>query len=152
MAANPRIAPKLVAAGLLTTVCVATCFLIGRGCDSVMRHVDKSMATAEKDLSAAAGKSELKAEVKYAGGSFSILNRDSSDWLNVVLEVNGTLLSGGYDLRADRIAAGATTVIAATRFADGDGMRFDPATMKPQTFAIRATCDGEMRFVVVVFK
>jgi hypothetical protein len=152
VAANPKITAKLVAAALLTTICVASCFFIGRGCDSVMRHVDKSMATAEKDLSAAAGKSELKAEVKYADGSFSILNRDSSDWLNVVFEVNGTLLRGGYDLRADRIAAGATSVIAATRFADSDGTRFDPITMKPQTFAIRATCDGEMRFVIVVLK
>jgi hypothetical protein len=117
-----------------------------------MTRVDKLATSSESDLLAAAGLSELKAEVKYADGSFTVINRDSSDWLDVVFEVNGRLLGDGYIFQAEKVAAGATNVIAATRFVNEEGKHFDPAARKPQIFVISATCDGETRVIVVTLE
>ena len=67
-----------------------------------------------------------------------ITNQDPFDWTDVELEINGGLISSGYLLSTDRIPAGETVSVGALQFADGDGSRFNPMTMKPQSFRIRA--------------
>jgi len=85
---------------------------------------------------------DLSARVTFDGTQFHIANLDSFNWTNVEFIVNGGFFSGGYTLRVDGIAAGTMYDVGAMRFADGDGIRFNPFTMKPQKFQIRADVPG----------
>jgi hypothetical protein len=79
---------------------------------------------------------EINAEVRFTGSQFIIKNTDSYDWTNVKMEINGGLLSGGYELNHRTIKAGQTYTVGAMQFADSDGKRFNPFQMKPQKFVI----------------
>jgi len=80
----------------------------------------------------------MAAKVNFDGSQFHISNLDSFDWTNVELVINGGFFSGGYTLRVDRIEAETMYDVGAMQFADGGGTRFNPFTMKPQAFWVRA--------------
>jgi len=92
--------------------------------------------------SPARASSELNASVSFNGKQFIIKNADSYDWSNVRLEVNGGIISGGYQLRQDLMKAGETYTVGAMQFADSDGKRFNPFQMKAQKFRITASVPG----------
>lgn len=89
----------------------------------------------------------LNASVKFTGTQFIIENNDNFDWLNVKMEVNGSLLKSGFILETNRMEAGELYTIGALQFAKKDGTRFNPVAYKPQKFDI--SCDtpkGENAF------
>jgi hypothetical protein len=89
----------------------------------------------------------LNASVRFTGTQFIIENHDNFDWLNVKMEVNGSLLKSGFILVTDRMEAGETHTVGALQFAKKDGTRFNPVTYKPQNFDIYCdTLKGEDAF------
>ena len=89
----------------------------------------------------------LDASVRFTGTQFIIENNDNFDWLNVKMEVNGSILKGGFILETDRMKAGETYTVGALQFAKKDGTRFNPVTYKPQDFDIYCdTTKGEDAF------
>jgi len=89
----------------------------------------------------------LNASVGFIGTQFIIKNNDNFDWLNVKMEVNGSLLKTGFIFETNRVKAGETYTIGTLQFAKKDGTRFNPFTYKPQEFDI--VCDtpkGERAF------
>jgi hypothetical protein len=82
---------------------------------------------------------DLRAYVNFTGSQFVIRNDDEFDWVNVKMEINPGILRGGYSLETGRIVRGQTYTVGAMQFAKGDGTRFNPFAMKPQSFVI--TCD-----------
>lgn len=86
--------------------------------------------------------------VRFDGRQFIIRNDDTFDWSNVKLELNGGLFSGGYELKEPAIKGKTTYTVGALRFANSDGTRFNPFTMKPQKLTISAdTPDGYAFYV-----
>jgi hypothetical protein len=79
---------------------------------------------------------KITASVKFSGTEFIITNKDSFDWTNVRMEINGGIFSGGYDLKHPIIKAGETYSVGALQFADSDGNRFNPFQMKPKSFTV----------------
>ncbi|MBA7557922.1 hypothetical protein ES705_50704 [subsurface metagenome] len=89
----------------------------------------------------------LNASVRFTGTQFLIENNDNFDWLNVKMEVNGSILKGGFILETNRMKAGETYTVGALQFAKKDGTRFNPVTYKPQDFDIYCdTTKGEDAF------
>lgn len=80
---------------------------------------------------------EIDATVRYAGGSFIVSNNNGYDWHDVKLKVNFPLGGDGYYLNLSQIAAHDTISVSASRFANGQGERFNPWTQKPRKFAVR---------------
>ena len=80
----------------------------------------------------------LNAHINFTGSQFVITNQDSFAWTNVEMDINGGLFSGGYTLNSDLMEAGTVYTVGALQFADSDGKRFNPMTMKPQKFRITA--------------
>jgi len=79
---------------------------------------------------------DLNASIKFSGTQFIITNNDSFDWKNVELEINSGLLKSGYKLNAGLMSAGQTYTVGAMQFAKGDGTRFNPLLIKPQSVSI----------------
>ena len=89
----------------------------------------------------------LNASVEFTGTQFIIENNDNFDWLNVKMEVNGSLLKSGFILETNRMEAGESYTVGALQFAKKDGTRFNPVTYKPQKFDISCdTPEGENAF------
>jgi len=88
---------------------------------------------------ASASMPTLRATVSFDGTQFAIANGDSEAWTDVKFEINGGLLSGGFEYRAPLFPAGEKATIGAMSFAKSDGTRFNPAQLKPQKFVITAT-------------
>ncbi|MBA7554873.1 hypothetical protein ES705_47509 [subsurface metagenome] len=89
----------------------------------------------------------LNASVKFTGTQFIIKNDDNFDWLNVKMEVNGSLLKSGFILETNRMGAGESYTVGALQFAKKDGTRFNPVTYKPKKFDISCdTPEGENAF------
>lgn len=82
---------------------------------------------------------DLTAAVRFTGTQFVITNNDSFNWSNCKLEINSGWVSGGYELRTDVIGPRSTATVGAMQFAKSDGQRFNPLSMKPNSFSI--TCD-----------
>ena len=82
---------------------------------------------------------DLNVSVRFTGTQFIIVNNDSYDWLNVKMEINGSLLKSGFILKTNRMKAGETYTVGALQFAKPDGTRFNPVTYKPKDFTI--SCD-----------
>jgi hypothetical protein len=82
---------------------------------------------------------DLNANVRFTGTQFVIENKDSFDWTNVTLEVNGSTFSSGYKLKVSRLEAGETYTVGAMQFAKSDGEKFNPITYKVQSIYI--SCD-----------
>jgi len=90
---------------------------------------------------------DLNASVRFTGTQFIIVNNDSYDWLNVKMEINGSILKSGFILKTNRMEAGETYTVGALQFAKKDGTRFNPGTYKPQSFDISCeTPEGENAF------
>lgn len=90
---------------------------------------------------------KLNASVRFIGTQFIIENDDNFDWLNVKMEVNGSLFKSGFILETNRMEAGESYTVGALQFAKKDGTRFNPVAYKPQKFDI--SCDtpkGENAF------
>jgi hypothetical protein len=83
--------------------------------------------------------STLSAAVRFTGTQFVITNNDAFNWSNCKLEINSGIVRGGYELRAPLVAARSTSTIGASQFAKSDGERFNPFSMKPNSFSI--ACD-----------
>ena len=82
---------------------------------------------------------DLTASVNFDGAQFTIVNGDSFAWSECKLDLNGGLIRSGYVLNAGRLDAGSTYTVGAAQFANGDGERFNPFTMKPQNLFV--ICD-----------
>jgi hypothetical protein len=91
---------------------------------------------------------ELNASVRFSGTQFIITNEDSFNWSSVKMEVNGGIISGGYELTVPTMKAKETYTVGAMQFADSDGKRFNPFQMKPQKFTIRASTPDGYRYYV----
>jgi hypothetical protein len=74
--------------------------------------------------------------VRFTGTQFIITNNDSFAWSNCKLEINSKVFGSGYTYVGANIAAGATYSVGALQFANGDGQRFNPFTLKPQNLSI----------------
>ena len=81
---------------------------------------------------------DLNASVRFQDNIFIITNNDSFDWRNIRLTINGGVFKG-YELKHGLIQSGAVYEVGSMQFADSDGQRFNPFTMKPQSFWI--ACD-----------
>jgi hypothetical protein len=79
---------------------------------------------------------KLDASVSFSGTQFTITNKNSYDWNGVKLEINGGIVSRGYVLRMDRLAAGQTYKVGAAQFTKSDGERFNPLTHKVKQLLI----------------
>lgn len=82
---------------------------------------------------------DLAAAVRFTGTQFVITNNDAFNWSNCRMEINSGIARGGYELRAPLIAARSTSTVGAMQFAKRDGERFNPISMKPNSFSI--ACD-----------
>lgn len=89
----------------------------------------------------------LNASVSFTGTQFVIVNDDNYDWVDIKMEVNGSLLKSGFILKTNRMEAGETYTVGALQFAKNDGTRFNPTVYKPKSFTISCdTPDGENAF------
>lgn len=80
--------------------------------------------------------SQLRGTIMFDGAQFIIGNTDRVAWTNCELSVNhGSMGGGGYEMRIARLDVDVYTVGAA-QFANDDGVRFNPFSMKPQRMAV----------------
>lgn len=82
---------------------------------------------------------DLNGRVGFGENQFTIYNDDAFDWEQVRMEVNGGIVSGGYELKVPTIKAREAVKVGSMNFAKKDGERFNPFSMKPQKFFIE--CD-----------
>jgi len=78
---------------------------------------------------------DLNASVSFSGTQFVIKNKNTFDYKNAKLEVNGDYTLKGFDIKA-----GETYTVGIMQFADEKGNRFT-LMQKPQKFTI--WCDLE---------
>ncbi len=74
--------------------------------------------------------------VTYSNLSFTITNKDTFDWTDVRLEINGQFFKGGYCYTVARLGAGKKVTIPARDFALSDGTRYNASTTKLLSFNI----------------
>lgn len=79
----------------------------------------------------------LNAEVALSGSHFIITNNDSFDWTNVELQIISDYVGNNFITMIPKISAGQNLSVRATEFTKKDGTRFNPYTMKSQSFRIR---------------
>ena len=82
----------------------------------------------------------LSVEMHFKGTQFTIKNTSDDDWGETTIEIND-----GYSAVIGRIQAGETATIGALQFANQQGIRFNPYTMKPQQVSIRVLSGGKER-------
>ncbi len=82
---------------------------------------------------------KLGAAVRFTGTQFLISNNDAFIWSNCELEINGGIVRGGYQFTAPVIQAQSTSTVGAMQFAKSEGERFNPVSMKANSFSI--ACD-----------
>lgn len=84
----------------------------------------------------------LKAEVRFDGQNFIIVNKDHFPWKNVRMELNSplSLFSFGYILWVKQMIPNKVYTFHAGEFCKKDGTRFNPLLIKPLNFAI--TCEA----------
>jgi len=85
---------------------------------------------------------DLNARVNFDGTQFHITNQDPFAWNKVELAINGGVFSGGDTLKVERMDAGSSYDVGAMQFSDSGGDRFNPFTMKPQSFWVWADVPG----------
>jgi hypothetical protein len=76
--------------------------------------------------------SYLKGDVKFNNVEFLITNYENFNWTRVRF-----ILNDKYYLETDVVAAGSSYTVGMAQFADKNGQRFNPFTMKPMTMHIR---------------
>jgi len=77
-----------------------------------------------------------KWSVNFTGTQFKITNESDFDWEDVTFSVNKWGLSSGYNLSYASLKQGETFTVDAEEFANNEGMRFAPQTIKPIRFSI----------------
>ena len=92
-------------------------------------------------------KDVFKASVNFTGTQFVINNLDKYDCQNAKMGINGGLFSDGYSLDGYRLEAGKQYTVGAGQFTKSDGSRFNPFTMKPQSFDIYCRGNNELTSV-----
>jgi hypothetical protein len=73
------------------------------------------------------------------GAALGVENKDTADWKKCEAYLNGHGFSLGYKLALGSIAAGETRTYPLSEFADSDGKRFDPYSLKVLTGYISCT-------------
>lgn len=81
----------------------------------------------------------LNETIRFTGSGFVIENLDPYDWTDCNLNVNGYNFSAGYGAQVSRFRSHKLLTVSATEFANADGLRFNPITMKVLSFWIRCT-------------
>lgn len=71
-----------------------------------------------------------------------VVNRDTRAWDDATLTINPDA-DGGYSTTVSRIAAGERVAVPSGLFANPSGLRFNAYTVKPITFRLTATVDGQ---------
>lgn len=95
-----------------------------------------TMASASDSPSTnSAPRRDLSADIRTTGTQLVITNRDSFDWQNCIIQVNGRWETRGS------IAAGARAETGLATFTRSDGERFNPFTHKVESANIR--CDTQ---------
>lgn len=84
-----------------------------------------------------APKPAITVDMRFTGTQFTIKNTGTQEWEDATVEIND-----GFKARIGSLAAGATTTIGAMSFANKEGTRFNPFSMKPQEVYITATIAG----------
>jgi len=79
---------------------------------------------------------DVKASVNISGTQFKTTNESDFDWESITLSLNKDELSSGYTLSLESLKQGETYAVDVTEFANSNGIRFDPSTMKPLRFSI----------------
>ncbi len=80
-------------------------------------------------------KKDLKIVAHFTGTKFEIINLDDYDCENALLVVNNE-----YELKGYTLGVGQSYEVGAAQFMTSDGTRFNPFSMKPQSFAV--ICQG----------
>ena len=81
----------------------------------------------------------LSAEVTMSGSHFIITNNDSFDWTNVELQIISDYIGNNFITMIPKISQGQKLSVHAAEFTQNDGTRFNPYTMKSQSFRIRCS-------------
>jgi len=79
----------------------------------------------------------LNAEVTLSGSHFIIANNDSFDWTNVELQIISDYTGNNFITVIPKISKGQKLSVRATEFTKNNSTRFNPYTMKSQSFRIR---------------
>ena len=85
---------------------------------------------------------DLDMTLNWDGYVFTLVNKSGRDWTNVELEINEPLLTRGYIMKVQKIAAGSKVTLRARQFAKPDGTIFNPATTKPQKVSVLCDVEG----------
>ena len=95
------------------------------------RATDRTERVAEDPSPTDYNAAELSVSVLFDGTQFHITNRESVDWINVLLDINSGWIRSGYTYTVPIIPAGSTYSVGVLNFAKKDGTRFNPFTTKP---------------------
>lgn len=79
----------------------------------------------------------MTVDMRFNGTQFTVKNTGNQAWDYATIEIND-----GFKVSIGELAAGATTTIGAMNFANKDGTRFNPFSMKPQEVYITGTIAG----------
>jgi hypothetical protein len=79
---------------------------------------------------------DVKASINFNGIQFKITNHSDFDWENITFSIDKDGLSSGYILFHQSLKQGETYTVNAKEFANNNGLRFDPITMKSSLFSI----------------
>lgn len=104
--------------------------------------VATALPTAETTITG----SDLRADVRVVGPQVVVSNRSQRAWQEISVELTGDAdPSMMFVAHLDRLAAGRTITLAASRFTTPDGRAFDMATSRPRTLLVTATVgEGEI--------
>jgi hypothetical protein len=80
---------------------------------------------------------EITVDMRFTGTQFTIKNTGRLAWDSATIEIND-----GFKVSIGELSAGATTTIGAMNFANKEGLRFNPFSMKPQQVYITASIAG----------
>jgi len=78
----------------------------------------------------------IKGPVSVNNQQFTTKNESNFDWKDITFNINKNGLSSGYSLGHDYLKQGETLTIEITEFANNEGIRFNPLTMKPLNLTI----------------
>lgn len=105
-------------------------------------------ATSGNQTSSAPSKAlpALNASVRFTGTQVLVTNEGPEEWRDVQLAINSGILDDGFTLNAGAIQAKRTYTVGILQFSNDEGQRFNPLTLKPQKFRIRARVNGQLTY------
>ena len=94
--------------------------------------------TAAKTVKKESKEIVLNANVSISMSQLKVVNNDKYDWTNVriMLDLQGHLLGGWYELKVPRIKAKTTRIFNLNSFTKDNGERFNPYAKKVQDITI----------------